>query len=244
MSGKGVADLLELGFDTFTLVKDDKDRLLEQHAGFGVSDGLLDRSESNIHITTSGTEDHALKADLFLSRDNTGYRRKTHVEIRPGSHAGLEQVGFVGGYITSTTSGQFRDCETGSIRHEKTTGLLEHFLEFNFLVVFNGELLGVRVELPELAFVLLKLNFEALKQLATTLLRAITSARDETGRANKEIDVSSGDHVKLELINFIRKESKLALQFIATLDVRDVTTLEGSQVGVQLLRERCKEIKC
>jgi hypothetical protein len=31
----------------------------------------------------------------------------------------------------------------------------------------------------------------------------------------------------------------LTLQFIATLNVRDVTTLEGSQVGVQLLRERC-----
>jgi hypothetical protein len=70
MGREGVADLLELGLDTFTVVKDGKDRLLEQHAGFRVGDGLLNRSESNVHITTGGTEDHALKANLFLSRDN------------------------------------------------------------------------------------------------------------------------------------------------------------------------------
>jgi hypothetical protein len=45
----------------------------------------------------------------------------------------------------------------------------------------------------------------------------------------------------LELINFIAK-NRSYVQFIATLYVRDVTTLEGSQVGVQLLRERCSKI--
>jgi hypothetical protein len=55
----------------------------------------------------------------------------------------------------------------------------------------------------------------------------------------------------MKLVDFLGEETELALEFIATLDVRDVTALKGSQLWVQIreldhtqLAKVCQKIMC
>jgi hypothetical protein len=118
----------------------------------------------------------------------------------------------------------------------KTPGLLKHFLEFDLLVVLHSELLRVRLPLASL----LKLDFEALEQL-TTFFEPSPVPETRLGELTKR-STFPAETMSSSNLSISSQRIEATLQFIATLYVRDVTTLEGSQVGVQLLRERCSKI--
>jgi hypothetical protein len=114
VSGKCVADLLELD-SILSSVEDDKDRLLEQHAGFRVGDGLLDRID--VHVTTCGTEDHALKANLS-SVDTTPVMEEKRMS-RSGRGAILDPSKSASLEVTSRPPPVVNSETARNVRHEK-----------------------------------------------------------------------------------------------------------------------------
>mmetsp|Transcript_16339 Transcript_16339/g.29734 ORF Transcript_16339/g.29734 Transcript_16339/m.29734 type:complete len:295 (+) Transcript_16339:1691-2575(+) len=172
VGSKGVADLLELGLNTERLVKDDEYALFHKLSSLWVGNGLLNGSKAHVAVTTGGTEDHALKARLLLSRHDTGNARKAHVHIVTlhGFFLRAEEPLFLGVGILGTSSSELRHSQTGSVRHEETARLLENLLELNLFVVLRGEFLGIRVELLELSLISLKLNLQGFEELRAGLI--------------------------------------------------------------------------
>jgi hypothetical protein len=238
---ESITDLLELGLDRKRLVEDDEDTLLDKKSVGWVGDRLLDRSETNVAVTTGGTEDHTLETSLFFGGNNSSDAGETHVHVAGGGTTfGLKEVvGTITRASVAVSSGsELGNSKTRGISHEETTGLLKYFLEFNLLVVLSGELLGVGVEFLELRFVSLKFHLHTFKELTTGFVTGSTGWGCE-----ETVNGTSRFQCKFELVALIGKETKLALQLIATLHKGNVTTLKGRQVGVQLQGKNKKKIR-
>mmetsp|Transcript_15497 Transcript_15497/g.35701 ORF Transcript_15497/g.35701 Transcript_15497/m.35701 type:complete len:207 (-) Transcript_15497:485-1105(-) len=149
VSLESITDLLQLDFDRIGFVKDDEDGLLRELSSFRVGNRLLDGSKSDEAVTTGSTENHTLKVDAFIGRNNTGDGREAHIQVRT-SFLFSQQVGFVRG---SLTRGQLANSQTRSVGDEESTSLFQDFLQFHLFVVLNGELLAIGVQLLQLRFV-------------------------------------------------------------------------------------------
>ena len=241
MSIEGVADLLELGLDGDGLVEDDEDALLDELAGGGVGDGLLDGGETDVAVAAGGTEDHSLEAGLLLGGNDASDGGEAHVHVAGGTGGILGTEQALGLVISSTrglgsAGGHLRNGQTGGIGHEKAAGLLEDLLQLDLLVVLGRELLAVRVELLELVLVSLELGLERLEELSAGLVLGGASGGTRGGGILEEgIDISGRLEGEVELVALTGEVAELALELVATLDVADEPTLEGGEVGVQLL---------
>jgi len=239
MSVEGVADLLELGLDGDGLVEDDEDALLDELSGGWVGDGLLDGGEADVAVAAGGAEDHTLEAGLLLGGDDAGDGGEAHVHVAGGTGGILgaeEALGLVvSGTGLGSTGGHLRHSQTGGIGHEETTGLLQHLLQLDLLVVLGRELLAVGVELLELVLVALELGLERFEELGAGLVLG-GSGRGPGGGGilQKGIDVSGRLEGEVELVALPSEVAELALELVAALDVANEPTLEGGKVGVQL----------
>mmetsp|Transcript_25713 Transcript_25713/g.71848 ORF Transcript_25713/g.71848 Transcript_25713/m.71848 type:complete len:783 (-) Transcript_25713:14-2362(-) len=230
---EGVADLLELGLDAFGLVEDDEHALLNEGSGFRIGDGLLDRGESHVAVSAGGTEDHALEAVLLVCGHDSGDGGEAHVEIWAGSQPfRLEEVGGV--VRAAVSRGELGNSKARGVGHEEATGLLEHLLELHLLVVLAGQLLAVRVELAELGLVAVQLVLEALQQLSAGRRLCIGGSADDRWGFQEGVDGSCGLDIELELVDLSGEEAQLALELVATLDVRHVPALERGQIRVEI----------
>lgn len=82
----------------------------------------------------------------------------------------------------------------------------------------------------------LELNLESFKELRTGLVLGGASGRTGSrGIGEEGLDVAGRFESQGELVALSGEVAELALELVASLDVRYVTTLEGGQVGVELL---------
>mmetsp|Transcript_14488 Transcript_14488/g.21287 ORF Transcript_14488/g.21287 Transcript_14488/m.21287 type:complete len:207 (+) Transcript_14488:1942-2562(+) len=206
MGHKGITDLLQLRLDRDRLVEDNEDGFLHELSGVGIGDGLLDGGESHEAISAGGAEDHTLEAVLLLGGDDSSDRGETHIKIativRP------EQT--IRAFITEPVGAEFRYGKTRGVGHEEAASLLQDLLKLHLLVVLMGELLGVAVQLLELAFIALELHLERFEEL---LLLGGSRGVDEG------IHFTGGGNVQVETITLSSEKTELALKFIAALDV-------------------------
>ena len=54
------------------------------------------------------------------------------------------------------------------------------------------------------------------------------------------VSITGGGEVEIETVAFVGEETELALEFVASLYVGYITTLEGGKVGIELWIERGK----
>mmetsp|Transcript_27206 Transcript_27206/g.48312 ORF Transcript_27206/g.48312 Transcript_27206/m.48312 type:complete len:457 (-) Transcript_27206:29-1399(-) len=229
VSLEGITDLLELGLNRFGLVKDDEYTLLQELSRLRVSDGLLDGSESDIAVSTSGTKDHAFKASALFSGDDTSNRGETHVQIGASANSfRFQKVSLVGGGLSRR---QFTDSQARGISNEEAPCLLEDLLELHLFVILMGKLFTVGVEFTELRLVSFEFHFQGFQKFSGGCL---PRAGHNWFGFQECIDISGGLAFELELVDLGSEKTELALEFIATLDVRDVPTLEGCQFRVQI----------
>mmetsp|Transcript_27436 Transcript_27436/g.38604 ORF Transcript_27436/g.38604 Transcript_27436/m.38604 type:complete len:279 (-) Transcript_27436:356-1192(-) len=157
VSREGITDLLELVLNRDRLVEDDEDTLLRHLASFRVSDRLLDRSKSDVAVTTSGTENHTFKTGLLFGGNDTSNGRETHIHVTSIHFFTFIQKSsstiIASASSTGASGGKFRHSQTRSIRHEETTRLFQNFLKFNLFVVFQGQLFRIGVQFTQLSFV-------------------------------------------------------------------------------------------
>mmetsp|Transcript_29567 Transcript_29567/g.59687 ORF Transcript_29567/g.59687 Transcript_29567/m.59687 type:complete len:339 (-) Transcript_29567:449-1465(-) len=130
---EGVADFFQLGLDGERFEEDDEHALLDERAGLGIGNRLFDGSKANVAVSAGGAEDHALETNLLLGGNHPGYGRETHVHV-PGFviSPGQKRVGSGSGRLAPP---ELRHGHARGIGHEEPPGLLQHLLQFHFLVV-------------------------------------------------------------------------------------------------------------